>query len=215
MKKRICVPLSKCEHLIDNADILLFHCPEFPDIGWWISLFTTSKHSHTALAEKTEYGINCLEFKEFVGSRVYPLKKYIQDGKIVDVYRTPTIMKVPYASVPPVLNGHKPTIENSNLFFSQELRKKIVDEAHEMIGMNYGWFNIWKIFLTIAPFIRFFIRKNGVDVRPKHFVCSTFVSFLYRKYWLDLCPNVDDSCVTPGDICGNGLTQYLFTITEL
>lgn len=216
MQREIRVPFAKCKNLIEDGDVLLFRCPKFPKIGWFIALFTFSTHSHVGLAFIENNEVYSVEFKEFHGSRIYPLSKYFENGSVIDIYRPPQIMKVPYLDAPPVINGHKLEIKFETLFFN-DIRKRILDEAKSIVNqkISYGWSNIWKIILTLIPFIRLIVKKNTIEQRPKSWVCSTLVAFCYRRHFLDLCPQVNDSVTTPADISGNALTQYIMTITEL
>lgn len=215
MQREIRLPLDKCQHLIEDGDVILFKMPSFPSVGWFVGKITGSQYSHVAIAEKTEKGINCIEYKEFAKSRIYSLTNYIKEGKIVDIYRSSQILSLPYLDSPPVINGHKPHIKYSNLYFTPGIRKKIVNEAKGLIGKNYGYINIIKIFLTLIPFIRFFTNKSDINITPKNMVCSTLVEYCYRKYWIELNSSISDSFVTPGDISNSSVLLYLFTISEI
>jgi hypothetical protein len=214
MKRESRLPLSKCKNLIENADVLLFRHPEFPKLGWFVARYTLNQYSHVALAS-IDNVINCVEFREFRGSRIFPLEAYIETGHIIDVYRMSHQLLVPYLDAPPVVNGHKAEISYEELSFTDDIKDAIVNEAKKLIGRNYGYINIAKILLTLLPFIRLVTHKDTIEKTPKHFVCSTMVEFCYRKHWLELVPNINDSFVSPADIAGSSLLNYLFTINEI
>jgi hypothetical protein len=215
MQREIQLAYNKSKNLIENADILLFRSKRFPSFGWFVSKWTFNKHSHVALAYRVDDDIHCVEFREFKRSRIYPLKEYLLTNHIIDVYRTSQILRVPYIDSPPVINGDKPHIEYQNLFFSQQVRDKIIEDAKALMGKPYGWLNIAKIVNSFVPLFRLFTHKDDINYTPKHLVCSTLIEYCYRKNWVSLTPDISDTFVTPADISNSSLTFYLFTLNEI
>ena len=214
------IPLSRAYNLIEDCDIVLFRRPtSFLSVGWWIGLYTGSLFSHVALAFK-ENGVNkVIEFREFKGCRTKDLSEYINQGAVIDIYRLPKSITIPYTIVPPTSEDgkKKPITDSVALTFNDRVKKVILDEARSFIGQSYGYINIFRIFLALFPFIRFFYTKNDLNRRPKNFVCSTLVAFAIRRHWLDLNPTINDSLVSPSDIsnASTGALNYQFSITEL
>lgn len=186
---------------IKEADILLFRRPNFPNIGWWISKFTFSPYSHIGLAT-IENGLPyCLEFREFIGSRRKNIIEYINEGAKIDVFRVPS--RIHFEDT-----GHY-----KELNFSAKKALKITSMGKEMLGKGYGWKNILSIFETYIPFIRL-LKYVDKDANGDNYVCSTFVSYLYRKYYIDLCSFLADDYTTPGDIARSPILFYQFTLGE-
>lgn len=215
MQREIRLSLENAANLVDNADVILFHAPPFPRVGWWIGRYTLNKYSHTALAFVKDGVVYCLEMREFKGGRVYPLSNYIEDGYSIDIFRTSQKLKIPYIESPPVINAEKPIIVYQELEFTANVKERILQDALTIIDNNYGYANVIKIFLTFVPFIRLFTHKDTPQKNPKSFVCSTLVDFCYYKNWVDLCYGINSSYVTPADISNSSILNYLFTIDSL
>lgn len=202
------VKFSDAEKLIKNGDVLLFKSTSFPSIGWFITGYTGGTHSHVAIAQ-TNGRIMCVEQREFKGGRSVDLKHQVElnDGRI-DVYRA-----LPTISIPK-FDGNTVTVENK--IFTDEIAEKIVDDAEALTGSSYGWKNIFKMFLAYFPVIRFFLHRKPHDKVSdvEAFVCSTLVSYTYRKHYIDPCPGIPDEYTNPTDIANSSLFTYLFTLTR-
>lgn len=194
--------------LIRNADILLFKAKKFPGVGWWIGKYTHSPYSHAALAHVHKDDTYCLEFREFKGSRQYELDKYVEEGNKIDVFRC-----VDTIIYPRLINSDNPNIKYVEYNFDSDVANKIIYTALQLIGQPYSYWTIWQMFKTYIPLIRLRGRvvKNG-EPEPKNFVCSTLVTYTYRKNFLDPIPFLSDSYTTPGDLARSGLFSYIFSI---
>lgn len=202
---------NKYKNLVKNADVLLFHATKFPQMGWWISKYTNSPYSHAALAYWDDGELYCLEFREFKGARQYPLRLYLEKGNKVDVFRTmkdfnhPTIEYSHNKDYYEAYDEHK---------FTDDISKKIVNTAKTLIGVEYDWWTIFKMGKTYVPFLRFKTNhKNDDDFHDSHsFVCSTLVTYCYRKHFIDPVPFLADRYTSPGDLARSGLFFKLFQI---
>ena len=213
------IPLSRAYSLIEDCDVVLFRRPvSFLSVGWWIGLYTGSVYSHVALAFK-EDGINrVIEFREFKGCRTKDLSEYISEKAVIDIYRLPKSVNLPYTLVPPGTDDDlQPKTDYVILTFNDRVKKTILAEAKSFVGQPYGYINIFRIFLALFPFIRFFYTKNDINRRPKHWVCSTLIAYSIRRHWLDLNPNINDCMVSPSDIsnASAGALNYQFSISEI
>jgi hypothetical protein len=205
------ISYSVAKSLIKEADILLFKRGNFPSIGWWIGKYTYSPYSHTGLATWMDCKLYCLEFREFCGSRIYPIDSYVHEysGRI-SVFRaveTAVFPKIVYDQ-----NG--PKLSYDTFEFNDDVALKITNEAKQLVGQKYSYWTIWQIFKTYIPFVRLGrkIVKNG-ESDPKRFVCSTLVTYSYRKNFIDPVPFISDSYTTPGDLARSGLFKKMFEIS--
>lgn len=194
------------EHLIDEADILLFRHKPFPHWGWWVAKYSNTPYNHVGLAHWIDNELYIVQFHLF-GKRVSPireeLKKYPNN---IDVYKPVRQITIP------VTIDDKLNYKTINL--SQNTREKIISEALELIKYNYSLRIIISFFASYTPFLRMWINKNRKNGLNKDFVCSTLIVYLYRKHFLDPCPYLSDFYTQPGDIARSPLFQYQFTLTE-
>lgn len=204
----VALSYSKCQHLIKDADILLFKCGKFPCFGWWISKYTRSPYSHVAMAHRVEDEILCLEFREFKGSREYPLINYINEGCKIDVFRCVSSINYPEIMLYPSIQVYDTYHRLSN-----NIKNKIIHTAKSLMNKPYSWWTIWTLAKYFIPFIRLRqpICKNG-EVNPSDFVCSTLISYSYRVNFLDPVPFLADNQTTPGDLARSPLFYKLFEI---
>lgn len=195
------VSLIEVEHLIKDADILLFRNSGY-GISWLISKLTASPYSHAALAHWCNGLLSVLEFREFVGSRKTTFEWQTSKGYIIDVFRIK-----PTCTIDSYENGEIVTVQNE---FTSEIAKQITDHAESLIGHPYSYKVIAQIGKTFIPGMRLCIDKDidGKDM----YVCSTLVARSYAKYYLDLTPGISDVYTTPGDLGRSSLLDYLFTI---
>jgi hypothetical protein len=218
VQKQIKLQYNECANLIKEADVLLFRAPKtLFSFGWWIAKLGFTAYSHVGLAHQADT-LNCIEFREFIGSRNEPLiNQFEQRPKLeIDVFRVDTLVHKP------ILVDHKSffTPHNDNCVHQQELRftpeiaKKITDRAKKLIGKSYSWKIIYKIGISFIPGLRFFIEKNSKENGYELFVCSTLVSYTYRKEFVDLCPLISDLYTQPSDIARSAHLNYLFTVIK-
>ena len=193
------------KYLINEADVLLFNPPRFLSVGWFISKYTHSPYSHAALAHWEDGELYVLEFREFKGSRKYLFADYIENGASINVFRS--VDAVTY----PVLKEGK--IFHEKHEFTPEVAHQVTQTALDLMGKHYSYWTIWQMIKTYIPFIRLRTRlvKNG-EPDPKRFVCSTLVTYAFRKNFIDPIPFLSDGYTSPGDLARSGLFSYLFTI---
>ena len=205
----ICLEYDRYKYLIKEADVLLFRTTKFPNFGWWIGKYTKSPYSHAALASWYDADVMCLEFREFAGSRVYPLTEYLKEGSKIDVFRACT--KITF----PVVNDQqKPFEDFHTINMDDGVRHDITNIAKKLMGLKYSKWVIWQLAKTFMPFIRLGHKintKNG-DIDNTKFVCSTLVSYSYRLNYADPVPFLSDAYTTPGDLARSLLFQKIFQI---
>lgn len=200
---------SEAKHLLKDGDVLLFRAGDWKSVGWWITVYTGGIHSHVAMV-KINGNIMCVEQREFKGGRSVDLERQVKinSGKI-DVYRAASKVTVPN------FDGEKITLVEKE--FTNDIAKKITDDASALTGSEYGWKNIWKMFRAYAPLIRLWRRKKQIEQEVENveaFVCSTLVAWTYRRHYMDPCPNIPDEFTNPADIASSSLFNYLFTLTS-
>jgi hypothetical protein len=190
---------NQIQNYLKEGDILLFKSPSFPKLGWWVAKYTLSDYSHIGLVHFIDKEAYCLEFKEFVGCRVYKLSDYIlQECDRIDVFRT----------------ARHVCFTNSVHNFTEETAKNITYEAHKFIGKKYNWSLIFYISLWYIPIVRLFLNSLSMDRdNASSFICSSFIAFLWRKHFVDLVSNLDDDHTKPGDIARSPLLEKLYTLS--
>jgi len=201
---------EKGKNLIREADVLLFRAGDFPGVGWWIGKYTRSSYSHAGLAHWEDDTLYCVEFREFVGSRKYPMDKYIEEKNTIDVFRSlETII------APCVIPGEPPKLCYKEYNFTADKAECVINAAMNLIGTKYSYWTIWQMLKTYIPIVRLRTKivKNG-EADPKKFVCSTLVTYAYRKCFVDPIPFLSDEYTAPGDLARSGLFSYLFTINS-
>ena len=155
-----------------------------------------SPYSHVGILKWEKGKPYVLEFREFKGSRKFPLNKYLAAGHNISVFRPVHLAVVPDGP-------HSYVVKE----FSPDVADSIIREAEHLIGMDYGWKNIWRMALTMTPFVRLFSgnHKYNDDAKAQAFVCSTLVTYTYRKHFLDPTPNLADAYTKPGDLARSPL----------
>lgn len=204
--KRLILPYNEASELLQEADVLLFEHGAFPSVGWLIAKYSQSPYSHVGLASKEGKNWNCLEFREFIGSRKYPLEQYVKDqpGKI-DVFRACHKLVFPSFEY-----GH---VFDKELVFYPEIAHKITDSARELIGQSYSWYLIYSMTASFIPFLRLKQKIKFEDESDTiSFVCSTLVNYTYRRHYTDLVKFLPDYYTKPGDIARSPVLNYLFTL---
>lgn len=187
--------------LLKEADILLFKAPRFPKLGWWVAAYTKSEYSHIGLVHFINGEPYCIEFKEFIGCRMHPLKEYInEECDRIDVFRIAKHI---------CFEGDSCTYN-----FTQKTAEAITTEAKNFIGQKYNWWLIFWLILYYIPIVRIFLRVIGKDSEnTKSFICSAFVAYLWRKHFVDLVAFLKDSFTKPSDIARSSLLVKMYTLT--
>lgn len=206
MKQKI-LKYSEAHPLINEADILLFKHGGFPSVGWMIGKYSQSPYSHIGLASREGSEIVCLEFREFIGSRKYPLKQYIEENpRRIDVFRVCYKITIPEYDF-----GH---VHDNNITFTHNKAKLITDYARTLIGKKYSWYLIFGMVASFIPFVRLKqkISFGNDEEETLSFVCSTLVNHTYRRYYTDLVKFLPDAYTKPGDIARSPIINYLFTL---
>lgn len=211
MNSDISINYNQCKSLIKDADVLLFKAPAFPKVGWWISKYTNSPYSHAALAYWEGMQLYCLEFREFKGSRQYLLDDYLREGYKIDVFRTMSVFEQPVIEY---THNKGYYLSYDTHIFNSNVANNIVTEAKQLLGLQYSWFTIIKMAKTYIPFLRFKTNhKHDDDWYETHsYVCSTLVTYCYRKHFIDPVPFLSDRYTSPGDLARSGLFFKLFSI---
>jgi hypothetical protein len=206
------IDYHKCRHLIQDADVLFFVRPKFPKFGWWVGKYTQSPYSHVALAYKEDGNIRCIEFREFRGSRVYPIENYLYSGHQIHVFRAASILEHPvieHSHNRGYFLDHHPHVFNNNV------SNGIISTALGLVDQKYSWHNILSMGMTYIPFLRLFANYATMDDKwneTHSFVCSTLVTYCYRKHFIDPVPFVSDRFTTPGDLARSRIFFKLFEI---
>ena len=206
------IPYTEARGLIKEADILLFGAHGFPSIGWWIGKYTHSEYSHVGLAHWEDGRLYCLEFREFKGSRMYPISQYILEHP-----NDMAVFRAVETAIFPVIKfdnfDGKPYLSYIEHKFSTDIAHAITNTAKKLLGRPYSYWTIWQMFKTYIPFVRLRskIIKNG-EPDATDFVCSTLITYAYRINYCDPIPFLRDKETTPGDLARSGLFSYLFSI---
>lgn len=194
------------EKHVQNADILLFRASPFPSIGWWIAKLSFGRYSHVGIAKRELGELYCIEFREFRRSRKFKVSDYVKKGAVIDVFRvSPMVKVVSY-------NNIKEEAEEKSYHFDQNRVNKILERAEYMIGRKYNWASIKNIWFTYMPFVRWFTNSQVKDNNGTTYVCSTFISYLLRKYYIDPCPYLPDNYTKPSDLARSNLLNFMFTL---
>lgn len=211
--KDIVLSYKKYKGLIKDADVLLFQHGKFPCMGWWIGKYTNSPYSHAALAHRKNGEIECLEFRELRGARPYPLEQYIADGYKIDVFRAVTVFEHPVLEY---THNKDYYVTYHTHVFNTKVAESIIQTANELMGIHYGWTTIFKFWKTYIPLLRFkHNHKTDDDWHDSHaFVCSTLITYCYRKHFCDPVPFLSDRFTSPGDLARSELFWKLFTLSE-
>ena len=207
------IPYSCAKELIKEADVLLFRAGRFPSVGWWIGKYTASIYSHAALAHWDNNDLYAIEFREFKGSRQYPMDRYVEQlgSRGIDVFRAAETVIYPYLEK--IEDKH--WVAYKELNFDADTARNITYTAQQFIGETYSYWTIWQILKTYIPFIRLGrkVKKNG-EPETTSFVCSTLITYAYRKHYIDPVPFLSDQYTSPGDLARSGLFSQLFGINN-
>lgn len=210
--------LREASNVLKEADVLLFRHPPFPKLGWFIAKYSQSPYSHAGLYSRELGKDCCIEFREFIGSRKYSLKRYIEEGAEIDVFRV-----VPEITIPLIKYIDLPSLKGfynfpKKLKFTTETAHKITDRAKELVKENtpYGWDIIWKMAKSFIPGLRLANGDKYIDGIDKNiYVCSTLITYTYRKYYMDPVNFLADDYTKPGDIARSAIMTKLCEIRGL
>lgn len=193
------LPYNEAELKLREADVLLFKSRRFISLSTYIAKCTDSPYSHVGIAHCCDNRIwMCLEFAEFNKSRAFPISKYAKKrpGKI-DVFRP--VSKIVYS------NGRE-------IIFNDVVARNITCLAEHLVGESYGYSILYKLFARLIPGFNWIALQYNDNIEPKYFVCSTLVTYTYRKYFTDLVKFLPDEYTKPADIARSPLLEYQFTI---
>lgn len=206
------LPYSEGYYLVKDADVLLFRCPVFPQVGWWIGKYSRSVYSHAALAYWHNGELYCLEFREFIGSRMILLKNYTPCT--FDVFRALDSVKYEYIVKDENYKVCPYYTKSSSIDLNQTRKQKICEHALSLLGNKYDWWTILQLVKRYIPFYRMFVGEpeNKDDSDPTGFVCSTLITFLYRKYYIDPVPCLPDNLTQPSDLAKSFLFNRILTL---
>lgn len=167
-------------------------------ISSWIRLVTGGVHSHSAMFERSDYGINILEVREFKGGRSVPLERHLRDNpKRIDVF-SPNVKRFPE------WDGHAAT-----------------GVMRLMTNQDYGYWSILYLLLRHLPFVWRCFRLETSDVllsdtkniRP---FCSHAVAIACQDGGhVDAVPRLPNHEVTPAHLTWSLLWDYQFTIGDV
>lgn len=199
---------------IQEGDVLLFRGISWA--SWIIKKASDGLYSHCGIAsfvydnKGQRIGLECIEFKEWKGSRAISLENYVQENSgIIDVFRpSPTHTLLEYDKA-------KDEVKRVKYFF---VGRDITTNFRKLTGLPYGWSRIWWLAQLRLPFLRWLAHDESyIDIlKEKHIypVCSTVVAYLFHKYYTDLVYYRSDEYTEPSDLARSPLLNYLFTITK-
>lgn len=210
--KQCIIKYNEALKYINEGDVLLFRGNSF--VSAIIQAIGEGYYSHVGMAswvfnDKGEKGfLECIEFREWIGSRAINLKNYIDDnpGRI-DVFRP--IPKYSQA----VYSCKQRKLDVVEIVYDG---KKLTNEFRELTGLPYGWNRI----LWLAKFhlfgLRLFNWQAGLeDIESKHElypVCSTVVAYLFAKHYTRLLHYRSSSRTEPSDVARSPILNYMFTL---
>lgn len=164
-------------------------------VSSWIRLVTGGVHSHSAMFERGDYGVNVLEIREFKGGRSLPLERHVlENPKRIDVF-SPAVARFPE------WNGHA-----------------AVGVMRLLTIQDYGYWSILYLLLRHLPLIwRCFplstddvLLSETKNIRP---FCSHAVALACQSGGnVDVVPRLPAHEVTPAHLTWSLLWDYQFTI---
>lgn len=204
---------EEAEPLLKEGNVLFFSKPG--PISFLVRSAGSSRYSHvgivsTAYNERGEkVNIECLEFKEWIGSRATSLYNYIQSWKgEIDVYAA-----APYTTRT-IFDCVTRTFKNEKVYFRG---RAITNEMRRLTGLPYGWERIWKIFKRKTIWYFWPYKNEFDDAVAKELiypVCSSAIAYCFSKYFADLVPNKADEFCEPGNLANSSLLTYVFSLRK-
>jgi len=201
------VSYEQAERIISEGDILLFR--HTGPLSTLVSSVTDSPYSHVGLVSWSDSVLECVEFREWVGSRAINLQNYVKNypGEL-DIFTPHRYSIITH------FDCSTRTRTEERVFFKG---KKITNEFRCLTGIPYGWKRIWQIF-SRKTYRIFFPYKNEFsdELADKiiYPICSSAVAYCYNKHYVDLVRCKMDELVTPGEIAKSSTLNYIATISK-
>lgn len=220
---KIYIPYREARNLIKEADVLLFRPKKrekwysLPSAGLLIAKYTGGEHSHVGLAAIDRDRVMLVEFREWYGGRsIYLSNEVVNKSGLIDVYRVLSSVTTTNTDVIVSNNETKYILKNDTKVFTNEIAYNVTSDLYKLTGLQYGWPIIFKLFKAYLPGIRLITDKHKFDnnVDENIYVCSTAVSYVFRKNYIDPVPGISDSYVKPSDLAQSPLFQYQFTLVK-
>lgn len=195
-----------------DGDLLLFKGSGL--VSKLIQWYTKGSYSHAALVSLAYgkagdvTGLEAVEFREFVGSRITNLRNYIMmySGQI-DVFSP-----IPYI-YKPYFDCKTKTRTNQKVLFNG---RRIVNELRNLTGRPYSYRSIIAMFLYYLPFP--LLSKGVYDDRLGDnlvsAVCSSSIAHCVNKYFVDPVPHRADHLVSPADLSRSCLFSLMGTLVS-
>lgn len=204
--RKIVLPYWQAKPLLKSGDLLFFANRGI--IPFLIQKSGYTSFNHVGLVEITEKSALLLEFREFRGYIESELDNRVNPKYNIDVLRPKPNFELSYL-----------TVNKSGFEISKELvhydAAKTIETFRTMKGMPYGWRRIFLMMMRHIPFIRLFTQPYVDDLSEPDYVfpvCSTSITTVLRKTYIDPVPFMADYCVEPGDLSRSVIFDYLFTI---
>ncbi len=197
---------------INDGDILLFRGTGI--ISSIIQAIGEGYYSHVGMAswtydkEGNKQSLDCIEFREWIGSRAINLDNYVNDNPgLIDVFRP-----VPEYTIMKYCCKQRIPVETKIKYDG----KKLADEFRLLTGLPYGWGRIfWLAQFHLLGF-RLFNWKAGledVDSKKEFYpVCSTIVAYLFAKHYTRFLHFRSSDRTEPSDIARSPILNYMFTL---
>lgn len=210
--KQCLIKYNEAQKYINEGDVLLFRGGGI--LSSIIEAIGEGYYSHVGMTSWVydEYGkkqyLECIEFREWIGSRAISLYNYVNDNPgIIDVFRP-----IPKYTEYSFCCKQRNPIINEVVYDG----KKLTNEFRGLTGLPYGWNRIlWLAQFHLLGF-RLFNWKAGLeDKDSKHEyypVCSTIVAHLFSKHYTKLLRFRSSSRTEPSDIARSPILNYMFTL---
>lgn len=210
--KQCLIKYTEALNHIKEGDILLFRGNSI--FSWFIQAASEGYYSHVGVASWTydELGkkssLECVEFREWIGSRAINLGNYVDDNPgMIDVFRPL-----------PEYTDNRFLCKNREIHLNKKVYdgKKITDEFRTLTGLPYGWKRIFWLMQFHLIGIRLFTWKNSLvdnSLEQEYYpVCSTIVAHLFSKHYTDLVHFRSSSRTEPNDVARSPILNYIFTL---
>lgn len=210
--KQCIIRYSEAVGYIKEGDILLFRGDSL--ISLLIQAISEGYYSHVGMAswiydsKGKPSVLECVEFREWIGSRAINLKNYVDKNPgAIDVFRPiPEYLKYTY-------NCKMRQAEIQTIKYDGQ---KLTDEFRTLTGLPYGWYRIlWLAQFHLLGFRLFFWDQGMNDQtndREYYPVCSTIVAHLFSKYFTKLVRFRSSARTEPSDIARSPILNYMFTL---
>lgn len=213
INRRIClIKYDEAKKYIQEGDVLLFRGEGI--LSKIIQSIGQGYYSHVGIASWVydEYGhkqyLECIEFREWIGSRAISLNNYVNDNpNIIDVFRP-----IPqYKEYIFCCKQRNPIIIDK--VFDGKL---LTTEFRELTGLPYGWSRIFWLARFHILGLRLLSWSEGIEDEDKsrefYPVCSTIVAHLFAKHYTKLLRFRSSARTEPSDISRSPILNYMFTL---